>query len=70
MISTVAAVGATFSIVSQTLSIAGETATRLSNRYLSGAAMAADADAALFCIFSSARLTHATMSSTLNGLVR
>ena len=67
-ISSGASLGATFSIMSQTLRIAAEEAIRFSNRYLTGCSTPI-AFVSDFASFSSALFRHATMSSTLKGLV-
>ena len=71
LMSTVAAVGATFWIMSQTWTIRGELPMRFSKRYLSGAStFIVVASDSCFFTFSSARCRQARMSSTLKGLVR
>ena len=69
LMSTVAAVGATFCMVSHTLIIMGDDAMKFSKRYRTGCsgftAVVAD-----FAICSSARFKHAIRSSTLNGFVK
>ena len=71
LISTVAAVGATFWIMSHTCVMSGEEPMRFSKRYLSGESMSIErATDSCFFTFSTARARQARMSSTLNGFVR